>query len=340
MDDNVPFKGSERMLFLPCRSQLFVHHSNKKQSLLYPLSTRAEARTKCNFFGSVSGAYLLYKNLKKIKLTFAFQLDHLDSRSIYIKMKLTLATLMAVMVAVAHTAPVPGDNTLVDAKLLNDSVQNVGHNLGGDLLKDIKSLLKGLTDTLNGVSKRDDNALIEANVLNDSVKNVGNDVLSGLVDELSGLLEQLTEALGGLLGHEDNALSGLVDELSGLLKQLTDALGGLLKRGVDTEVIENALDNVEVANEAAKDSNIGDLLKRDENLLGLSEGNHGHHDGNNLGVLKRDDNALVEAAVANGAIKNLINASKRGDDKETKDNVLIKLNILNNALKNLLNDVL
>lgn len=44
-------------------------------------------------------------------------------------MKLNLATLMTLMVAVARTAPVPGDNTLVDAEILNDSVKNVGNTL-------------------------------------------------------------------------------------------------------------------------------------------------------------------------------------------------------------------
>lgn len=103
-------------------------------------------------------------------------------------MKLSLAALMALMVAVARTAPVPGDNTLVDAEILNDSVKNVGNNAASGLLKEVDGLVKELTSTLGGLLKRGDDALIEADVLNDSVKNVGNNALSGLVDELSGLL--------------------------------------------------------------------------------------------------------------------------------------------------------
>ncbi|OJJ81690.1 uncharacterized protein ASPGLDRAFT_50236 [Aspergillus glaucus CBS 516.65] len=287
-------------------------------------------------------------------------------------MKLSLATLMALMVAVARTAPVPGDNTLVDAEILNDSVKNVGNNAASGLLKEVDGLVKELTSTLGGLLKRGDDALIEADVLNDSVKNVGN-----------------------------NALSGLVDELSGLLGQLTDALGGLLKRGVDTETTDNALIKAGVANDAVKDVlnnaakrdedllgglldplgglldkrdedlGIGTLLKRDENLLGL-EGDHGHHDDNALikagvandavkdvlnnaakrdedllgGILAKrdeaiDDNAIVNAKVANNAVKDVLNdLAKRGDNTEAKNNTLIKLSILNNALKNLLNNLL
>lgn len=232
-------------------------------------------------------------------------------------MKLTLATPMALMVAVARAAPVPGDNP-----------------------------------------ENTNNALIDAEVLDDSVKNVGN-----------------------------NALSGLVDELSGLLDQLTGALGGLLKRGDDAETTDNALIKAGVANDAVKDI-LNNAAKRDENLLGLGDGNRHDDDDNLLGLPKRgddaeatdnalvkagvandavkdvlnnaakrdkgllgdlldkrdeaiDDNALVKVGVANNAVKDVLNdLAKRGDNTETKNNTLIKLSILNNALKNLLNNLL
>lgn len=233
-------------------------------------------------------------------------------------MKLSLATLTALLVALAHAAPVPGDSTeisgnaLVEANVLNDAVKNVGNNAASGLLKEVDGLVKQLTEALGGLvplrkrgdeTEITDNALIKADVLNDAVKNVGND-----------------------------AASGLLEELSGLLGQLTGALGGLLKRD-STEITDNALVDAKVANNAAKNI-LNNAAKRHDDIdlpLDLND------------LLKRDnteisDNAGVDAKVANDAAKNILNdALKRGDDTEIKDNTLIKLNILNDALKNILN---
>lgn len=233
-------------------------------------------------------------------------------------MKLSLATLTALLVALAHAAPVPGDSTeisgnaLVEANVLNDAVKNVGNNAASGLLKEVDGLVKQLTEALGGLvplrkrgdeTEITDNVLIKADVLNDAVKNDGND-----------------------------AVRGLLEELSGLLGQLTGALGGLLKRD-STEITDNALVDAKVANNAAKNI-LNNAAKRHDDIdlpLDLND------------LLKRDnteisDNAGVDAKVANDAAKNILNdALKRGDDTEIKDNTLIKLNILNDALKNILN---
>lgn len=105
-------------------------------------------------------------------------------------MKLTLAPLTALLVALAHAAAVPIDSTeisgnaLLEDKVLNDAVENVdGNGAVSGLPKEVGGLVKQLTDALGGLlplRKRDgteitDNALIEAKVANKAAKNILND---------------------------------------------------------------------------------------------------------------------------------------------------------------------
>lgn len=139
-------------------------------------------------------------------------------------MKLNLATLMALMVAVARTAPVPGDNTLVDAEILNDSVKNVGNNALSGLVDELSGLLGQLTDALGGLLKRGvdtettDNALIKAGVANDAVKDVLNNAA------------KRDEAI------DDNAVKDVLDDLA--------------KRGDNTEAKNNTLIKLSILNNA------------------------------------------------------------------------------------------
>lgn len=169
-------------------------------------------------------------------------------------MKLTLATLMALMVAVARAAPVPGDNpentnnALIDAEVLDDSVKNVGNNALSGLVDELSGLLDQLTGALGGLLKRGDdaettdNALIKAGVANDAVKDILNNAAKRDENLLGDLLDKRDEAI------DDNALV----KVGVANNAVKDVLNDLAKRGDNTETKNNTLIKLSILNNALK----------------------------------------------------------------------------------------